>query len=153
MDTRAEELACTCLLLLLVLTGTHFCPFGGARFIHYVMKQSRCKNAAALLRKMPLLWWKCIKVTGGAEANVSSAAGHDAALSNRRFNATRVIFIEFCHWSSKKATAPPARQLSLKANNEISFFPVFLWEPALVALLTLFSLHELLCRPRRKIWQ
>lgn len=88
-----------------VLARTHCCPFRRAQFMHRVMEQSQCGNRAALPRKMSLMWWKCIKLTGRAEANVSVAAGHDAAcLPASQCNLGH--FIEFCRRSSKKTQCP-----------------------------------------------
>lgn len=88
-----------------VLTRTHCCPFRRAQFMHYVSEQSQCKNRAALPRKMSLMWWKCIKLTGRAEANVSLAAGQDAACLPA-FQCSLGHFIEFCRCSSKKTQCP-----------------------------------------------
>lgn len=71
--------------------------FRRAQFMHYVVEQSQCKNCAAFPRKMSLMWWKCIKLTGRAEANVSVAAGQDAACLPA-FQCNLGHFIEFCHW-------------------------------------------------------
>lgn len=104
-----------------VLTRTHFCPFRRAQFMHYVMEQSQCRNGAALPRKMSLMWWKCIKLTGRAEANASIAAGHDAALSTS-VSKQPGSFYWVLSLVFKKGTAPVAKRLSLKANKDIFFF-------------------------------
>lgn len=134
-----------------VLTRTHFCPFRRAQFMHYVMEQSQRRNGAALPRKMSLMWWKCIKLTGRAEANASVAAGHDAALSTS-VSKQPGSFYWVLSLVFKKGTAPVAKRLSLKANKDIFFFFLFfffLWELTFLAFLTLLSLKALLWRPSR----
>lgn len=87
------------------LTRTHCCPFRKTQLVHYVVEQSQCKNSAALPRRMSVMWWKCIKLTGRAEANVSIAAGQDAACLPA-LQCDLGHFIEFCRRSSEKTQRP-----------------------------------------------
>lgn len=56
--------------------------------------------------KMPLTWWKCIKLTGRVQVNVSLAAGGAVAACLPALQCDPGRFIEFCRWSSEKTRCP-----------------------------------------------
>lgn len=127
------------------LTRTHCCPFRKAQLVHYVVEQSQCKNSAALPRRMSVMWWKCIKLTGRAEANVSIAAGQDAACLPA-LQCDLGHFIEFCRRSSEKTQRPWHSSCHRKQIKTFFFF-FFSMRAGTSGLLTLLSLKAVLWRP------
>lgn len=111
-----------------VLTRTHCRPFRRAQFMHYVAERSQCKSGADPPKeKMSLMWWKCIKLTGRAEANVSIAAGQDAACLPA-FQRDPGHFIEFCRRPSKKTQRPWRSGCHRKTDKDFFFLWFFFHE-------------------------
>ena len=103
--------------------------FRRAQFVHNVTEQSQSKEPRMPSpRKMSLMWWKCIKLTGRAEANVSTAAGRDAALStsaSEQPGSVYGVLSLVIKKKKKKSTAPAAKRLSQKANKDFLFIFFF----------------------------
>ncbi len=122
-----DELACTRLLFQRLNKHTLLSFQKGKVHTLCHGKKSQCKSCAALPRKMSFMWWKCIRLTGWAEANVSVATGHDAALSTS-VSMQPGSFYWALSLVIKKDKAPVAKWLWQKANKDIFllFSPLFL---------------------------
>ena len=127
--------------------------FRRAQFVHNVTEQSQSKEPRMPSpRKMSLMWWKCIKLTGRAEANVSTAAGRDAALStsaSEQPGSVYGVLSLVIKKKKKKARRPRQSVCHRKRIKTFYLFIFFMWAGT-SGLLTLLSLQTLLRKPNTK---